>query len=258
MGQLEDVTPAWAWEGADGSGVRVCLLDSGVEADHAGAGPVDLALTVVDAPDGRLTVAEENPSVDRVGHGTACAAVIRSIAPAASLTSVRVLTDGIFGGGQALLAGLEWAIEQGYDVVNLSLSTTRPQLQQPLHDLADQAYFRRTLLVVAAHNMPVHSYPWTFASVVSVACHDEPEPMLHYYNPSPPAEFLAHGVRVLVPWLDSGDKRVTGNSFATPHISGLCALILSKHPWLTPFQVKSVLFMTARNVRELAGGPPCP
>jgi subtilisin family serine protease len=50
-----------------------------------------------------------------------------------------------------------------------------------------------------------------------------------------------------VAWLDGTTLRVTGNSFATPHIAGICALVLAKHPELTPFQLKSVLYQTASN-----------
>ena len=61
-------------------------------------------------------------------------------------------------------------------------------------------------------------------------------------------EFFAHGVNVEVGWLGGGTRRCTGNSFATPHVAGICTLILSKHPDLTPFQLKSVLHLTSTNV----------
>jgi subtilisin family serine protease len=132
-------------------------------------------------------------------------------------------------------------------VINLSLSTTRKQFAALLHDLADAAYFRRTILVASAHNLPVESYPWRFSSVVSVGSHEEPDPLTWFYNPSPPVEFFARGLDVEVAWLGGGRIRCTGNSFATPHLSGICALILSKHPELTPFQLKNVLYLTAAN-----------
>jgi subtilisin family serine protease len=62
-------------------------------------------------------------------------------------------------------------------------------------------------------------------------------------------EFFARGLNVEVAWLGGETITATGNSFATPHVAGLCALVLSKHPQLTPFQLKSVLHLTARNVR---------
>jgi len=73
-----------------------------------------------------------------------------------------------------------------------------------------------------------------------------------FYNPTPPVEFFARGVNLDVAWLGGGQIRVSGNSFATPHISAISALILSKHPELTPFQLKSVLYLVATNV---GGGP---
>jgi subtilisin len=159
-----------------------------------------------------------------------------------------VLTDGKGGTGGALLAGLEHAIESGFDLINMSLSTTRPQFRERLGELADRAYFRRSVLVVSAHNMPVQSYPWTFSSVISVASHDQADPLTYYYNPAPPADFHARGARVLVARPGGGTLRGTGNSYAAPHITGIGALILSRHRWLTPFQLKSILYHCAANV----------
>ena len=123
----------------------------------------------------------------------------------------------------------------------MSLSTTKRRFVSELHDLADLAYFRRSIIVASAHNMPVRSYPWRFSSVMSVASHDQDDPLAWYRNPQPPVEFYARGVDVDVAWMDGARLRSTGNSFATPHISGICALILAKHPDLTPSEVKTLL-----------------
>ena len=185
---------------------------------------------------------------DLCGHGTACAGIVRSLAPECELYSARVLGAGFKGSGPVLLEGLRWAVDEGFDVINMSLSTTKRQFAELLHELADKAYFDDTVLVASAHNMPVESYPWRFSSVISVGSHEEPDPMTFFYNPSPPVEFFARGVDVEIAWLGGGTILSTGNSFATPHMSGICALVLSKHPELTPFQLKSVLYLTANNV----------
>ena len=114
--------------------------------------------------------------------------------------------------------------------------------------LADKAYFNRTILVASAHNMPVESYPWRFSSVISVGSHAESDSLRFYYNPNPPVEFFARGVDVDLAWSGGVTIRATGNSFATPHMSGLCALVLGKYPQLTPFQLKSVLYLISTNV----------
>ena len=193
-------------------------------------------------------VATQDEEGDLCGHSTACAGVIRGLAPDCEIYSARVLGAGYTGSGPVLLGGLRWAVEQGFDVVNMSLSTTKRQFAEVLHELADKAYFNRTILVASAHNMPVESYPWRFSSVISVGSHEEPDPLAFYYNPSPPVEFFGRGVNVEVPWSGGRTLNVSGNSFATPHLSSVCALILSKHPELTPFQLKSVLYLTANNV----------
>jgi subtilisin len=243
----ERVTREWAWGGSSGEGVRVCILDSGVERDHPLVGSLDGAVAVAIQENGDLVV-EKDSEGDLCGHGTACAGIVRSLAPGCALFSVRVLGAGYTGSGPALLAGLRWAVEEGFDVINMSLSTTKREFAATLHELADLAYFRRAMLVASAHNMPVESFPWRFASVVSVGSHEEAERLAFFYNPTPPVEFFARGLDVDVAWLGGGRLRVTGNSFATPHMSGLCALVLGKHPELTPFQLKSVLYLTATNV----------
>jgi subtilisin family serine protease len=241
------VTRDWALGGSTGKGVRVCILDSGVEPGHPMVGAIDGAVAFRRGEDDEIQV-EEDTEGDLCGHGTACAGIVRSLAPECSLYSVRVLGAGFKGSGSILLEGLRWAVEQGFDVINMSLSTTKRQFAGLLHELADSAYFRRTVLVASAHNMPVESYPWRFSSVISVGSHEEPDPLAFFYNPSPPVEFFARGVGVEIAWLGGGTILSTGNSFATPHMSGICALVLAKHPELTPFQLKSVLYLTANNV----------
>jgi subtilisin family serine protease len=237
----------WAWGGADGSGIRVCVLDSGVDGSHPLVAPVDRAWHVVTADAGTPRVDECEPQ-DTAGHGTACAGIIRSVAPRVSLSSVKVLGDGRSGSAAALITGLAFAIEEGFDVINMSLSTARPEFRSRLAELCDRAYFRRTMLVVAAHNLPVESFPSNFASVISVASHAEADAMTYYYNATPPVEFYARGVRVDVASPGGRTTRNTGNSFAAPHVAGIVALILSIHPWLTPFQLKNVLYHCATNV----------
>jgi subtilisin len=244
LAPFDRIDRAWAFGAGDGEGVAVAIVDSGVEGDHpAVAGRLRESVQVeVDGDDATVVAAEPT---DAVGHGTACAGIIVGLAPQATILSVRVLGSDNRGKGLAFATGLEWAIEHGASIVNLSLSSRSEALYATLHDLVDRAYFAGTLLVCAANNVAVASYPSLFASVVSVAAHDVRDPDTWFYNPRPPVEFGAYGLDVNVAWKDGGRITATGNSFAAPHIAGFAARIRATHPTATPFEIKTILAATA-------------
>jgi subtilisin len=245
---LDEITPEWAWGGSAGEGVKVAVIDSGIDADHpAVGGRIGGHVAITDGPMGLLH--HEGPHGDSYGHGTACAGIIRSIAPSCELYSVKVLGSRLTGRGTTFAAGLQWAIENGMHVCNVSMGTTKKNFFGLLHNLADRAYFQNTMLITAANNMPVPSFPSLYASVISVASREGAEnPYLFYYNPSPPVEFGAPGIDVRVAWAEGGWITATGNSFAAPHITGIVTKVLGKHPNLTLFQMKTVLRALSANV----------
>lgn len=239
---------AWALEGATGAGVRVAVVDSGVDADHPRVGGLAGAVAFEpddEAPYGFRTI--EGPHDDLVGHGTACAAIIRALAPEAEIVSVRVLGSNLKGRGSILRAGIAWAVEHDIDVANLSLSSRSATMFGPLHEVADAAFFAGTVLVSAVNNLPGPSYPSQYSSVLSVATGPVDAPDRLLANPRPPAEFGAYGVDVDVAWLEGGSTVATGNSFAAPHVAGIAALVRGKHPHLTPYEVKAVLQAISAN-----------
>ena len=255
--RLGGITPEWAWGGADGSGVRVAIVDSGVDADHPaleGCVDVEEGVALRLGPDGEVEEVR-GAHRDAFGHGTACAGIVHDLAPGARVTSVKVLGEGLAGKAAVFLRGLAWCVEQGFDVINLSLGTTREDWALPFHEVCDRAYFAGSLVVTAANNVQRPSWPSLLSSVVSVACNTTEDPERFHFNPDPPTEFLARGVDVDVAW--RGGQRITGtgNSYAAPHIAGMAARILSKHPGLRPFQVKTILWATAANVQEAPSRP---
>jgi subtilisin len=245
----------WAFAGSAGAGVRLAVVDSGIDPEHPRVGGIQGAVSMVadpDTEDGYRAV--EGAHEDLVGHGTACAAIIRSIAPEVEIYSVRVLGANLKGRGSLFHAGICWAVDHGMQVANLSLSSKSDAMFAPLHDIADEAYFKRTLLVAAANNQPGPTYPSQFSSVISVACLPGKDPMALAYNPDPPVEFGARGIDVDVAWLNGESMVASGNSFAAPHVAGMVALVLAKHPDLTPFQVKSLLQAVSRNAQQFGEG----
>jgi subtilisin len=253
IGPLSQLTPEWAWGGSTGEGVKVGVIDSGVEHDHPALEGRVAGGTVVEMDrrtKSQVRFKEDDPPSDIFGHGTACAAIIHGLAPEAELYSIRVIGRDLSGKAMQFAGGIQWAIEHGMQVVNMSLSTSRQEYYGLFHELADDAYFNGVVLVSAVNNIPAPSYPSLYSSVISVAAHEGKDPMTYYYNPSPPVEFGAPGIDLDVAWLGKSRIVSTGNSFAAPHIAGIVALIRAKHPELTPFQVKTVLLACAANTRR--------
>ncbi len=256
VGPLGAITREWAWGHSTGKGVRVAVIDTGVEHDHPALGDSVRGGVIVeydeDAEDGYRVDPDERPR-DLSGHGTACAGIIHSLAPEAEIYSIRVLGRDMRGRALQFAGGLEWAIANDMQVINMSLSTSKEEYFALFHELADLAFFKGVNLVSAVNNIPAPSYPSTFSSEISVAAHDCPDPFTFYYNPLPPVEFGAPGIDVEVAWLNKQYATNTGNSFAAPHIAGIVALIRGKHPDLTPFQIKTVLMACAANSRGVSG-----
>lgn len=256
FGPIASITREWAWGGATGKGIRVAVIDSGVEYNHPWLHNAVKGGVIVEY-DGRrkegVKISDEPQPQDLFGHGTACAGIIHKLAPDAEIYSVRVLGKDATGRALQFAGGLRWAIQNGMSVMNLSLSTSKQEYYALFHELADEAYFKNILLISAVNNIPAPSYPSLYSSVISVAAHEGQDPLTYYYNPEPPVEFGAPGIDVEVAWRDSMAMTTTGNSFAAPHIAGIATLIRSKHPELTPFQIKTVLYACASNVTSVNG-----
>ena len=246
------IRPESLWKGRTGRGVRVAVVDSGIDTEHPDLkGKVKESVEAV-AEDGRIEF-RPSSSGDQAGHGTACAGIIASIAPDVDLYSVKVLGPKASGSGDMFLVGLDYAIKQKFRVINLSLGTTKRDFFAPLHDLLDRAYQAGCIVVSAANNLPYPSYPSIFSSsVVSVVKRAGGDPFNFGYRYGQVIELVAPGVEVTTTWPGGGYRQLTGNSFACPYVVGIIALLVEAYPNLTPFQVKSVLYTVAQRNREKA------
>jgi subtilisin family serine protease len=246
------IQPDELWKGRTGRGVRVAVVDSGIDSEHPDLkGKVRESVEAV-TEDGRI---EFRPSTsgDQAGHGTACAGIITSIAPDVDLYSVKVLGPKASGTGDMFLVGLDYAIKQKFRVINLSLGTTKRDFFAPLHDMLDRAYQAGCVVVSAANNLPYPSYPSIFSSsVVSVVKRSGGDPFNFGFRYGQVIEVVAPGVEVKTTWPGGGYRQLTGNSFACPYVVGIIALMIEAYPNLTPFQVKTVLHTIAQRNREKA------
>ena len=235
---------------ATGEGVRVCVIDSGVERRlleekfrrqgqqiHPIEGAVFLAARSEPLPyDGR----QSTP------HGTTVADIILTIAP-----RVRLFSADVFGPQgscevEVVIRALRWAIDVWKcKIVNLSLGVPEQRLQQvhrrqQLLRAVEEGYFKDVLIFAAAANEHplTRSYPAAFAPpLISVDKHLFDDPLQFAYQLREPIEFLAHGRGYLGPFASE-----PATSWAAPHLAGIAARILSLRPNLKPFEIKTLLY----------------
>ncbi len=224
--------------------VDVAVVDSGIDATHpdlttriSRAYAVEM---VEDEPQLREQRVDENNDV--YGHGTAVANIITKIAPNARLVDIRVLNVANVGAGKALARGFEFAVDEGIRVINLSLAATAKFAPQ-LCELCELAYRRNLVVVAARRNMPLadNGYPAEFSSCISVDVGKFNSATQVQFREDHAVEFVGHGEDVKVAAAGGGYTSMTGTSFATPAVSGMCSLLVGANPDLRPFDIKSLL-----------------
>lgn len=223
-----------------GRGVRVAILDTGVDESHPDLTGKVSSYDLVRS--GGSFACKPAKGTDQVGHGTACAWIIKQMAPESEVHSVKIIGGHAGGSNAELIEGMRWAIEQKMDVVNISAGTLDRKSRDRISDLADQAYYGGVTIVAAANNNPrLKAYPAMLSSVVAVDAQAIKDKLTVRYRLQNPTEVEADGIYVEVPGNDGKPKYYTGTSFACPRVSAIVARLLSVHPNLQPFEVRSLL-----------------
>ena len=235
------------WEelaGMDLAPVDVAILDSGIDATHptlAGRIVEAYGVQTIDARE-QVVPLPNDADNDLFGHGTAVASIVTGVAPNARLYDVRVLGGSSSSGEQILCKGLRHAVDRRWQVLNLSLAAGYG-IRGELQALCDQAYYRSQTVIAARRNIPVlgDGLPAEFSACIGVDLGAYDAPFHFGFQPGLPIEFAAGGEGVTAAARGGGWTTVTGTSFATPAVSGLCALLLGAFPDLQPYEIKSVL-----------------
>jgi subtilisin family serine protease len=230
-----------------GQGIKIALLDSGVETAHPQLNGLALAddLAIIEK-DFQIS-SMPGGGRDVFGHGTAIAAIIRQLAPEAQIGSFRVLGEHLRSRSLIIREGVRQAIERGYQILNCSFGCGREDHVLLYKDWIDEAYLKDRHIVAACNNQDFMKREWPghFPTVVTVnftRC-DEPDSL--FYHRGHLVEFAARGEDIEVPWLGGAKKKVTGSSFAAPHVAGLLARLVSGCPTLSPLQAKALLLRLA-------------
>lgn len=219
-----------AWLKTKGKGIKVAVLDTGIDPDHR-----DLAGNVKAHVD---FTGSRHGSEDVQGHGTHCAGVIGAmendlgmvgVAPEVELYSAKVLGDNGSGGYDSIVKGIRWAMEMGVDVISMSLgSSSKPPAF--VHQAIKDAYNKGIVLVAATgnENSPV-CWPAAFDEVIAVSAVDQVLQRAKFSNYGIQNEIAAPGVDIVSTYKNGTYARLSGTSMATPLVAGAVALIIARH-----------------------------
>ena len=210
------------------SQIQVAIVDSGIDTSHSGVRDVAGGVHIQISEKGEILFLDDH--ADCAGHGTACAGIIRKKAPDAALYSVRIFDESLIADGRALIAAVQWCIDNEMDVVNLSLGTTDVTFKKSLQKVCRKAVDAGVILVAAESNDGRESYPAVFPEVIGVTGGAIYEPDGFYYRKDQRIECVARGDEQRVCWLNGKYIMTGGNSFAAPHITGIIAHLLEQHP----------------------------
>jgi hypothetical protein len=229
---------------ATGAGVRVALIDSGINPQHSHVGGISGGCGFLATPAGDVQATEDY--TDRIGHGTALAGILRAKAPQVELYAVKIFAERLAASLAVLEAALRWALEQQMHLINLSLGTANPDHRERMHAVVAEANRLGTLLVAASPPGHEAMLPAALPGVIGVAGDDRCGWGEHFYI-ADPIPFRAHPCPRPLPG-PAQARNFRGHSFASAHIAAALALLLEKRPGLTVGEAKEYLRQTSRSI----------
>lgn len=263
----------WQEEGLDGEGISIAIIDTGLDTQHP-----DFQGRIAGVTD----FTGEGPA-DGHGHGTHCASIAagsgaasggryRGVAPKATIYSAKVLRSNGNGMMSDVMAGVEWAVDQGAQVISLSLGGPGPSNgTDALSELCDAAVEAGAVICVAAGNDGPAAYtvgsPGAARHVITIGASNHQDRIAGFSSRGPTLDgrvkpdMVLPGVDIVAARasgtsmgtvVDEHYTSASGTSMATPHAAGVCALLLQAEPTLSCGHIKARLMQTAVHLGESA------
>lgn len=252
---MQVINAPMAWkENFTGKGVKIAVVDSGIAA-HA-----DLPLA-----GGVSTVDYTDEWIDDNGHGTHVAGLIGAdlndqgvagAAPDASLYAVKALDNNGEGTLTDFLEAIDWSIQNEMDIINLSLGTDTES--EAMKNILQQAYDQGILIVGSSGNnweTGGVDFPAKFESVIAVSAADISLAISDYSSRGPEIEFSAPGTEVISTFLDGRYASTSGTSTASPHVTGLLAVLKERFPNMTHRELRKELQYHTEDLGEPGKDP---
>jgi subtilisin family serine protease len=241
-----------AWAKTQGAGAAVAVIDTGIDATHP-----DLAGQVV----GGINILDpQHPDnwKDDEGHGTHVAGTIAAaglnggyagVAPKAKLYAVKVLDKDGNGNYSDVIAGIEWAMDHGVKIANMSLGADEGS--DPLHNAVKAALAKGMIIIAAAGNTGGSvGYPGAYPEAVAVGASDKTDKVAPFSSRGPEVAYIAPGVDIFSLKMGGGYVSLSGTSMASPHIAGLAALAYAEGA-RTPSALRAALDKAANPIAGL-------
>ncbi|MCX4769420.1 type VII secretion-associated serine protease mycosin [Streptomyces sp. NBC_01285] len=245
------------WQDTRGKGVRVAVIDTGVDDTNP------QLTSAVDASAGAdlLPGGGTDGTVDQVGHGTKVAGIIAArprggtgfvgLAPEATIIPIRQNDEKNSGKDTTMAAAIDHAIAKGAEVINISQDTTRPLTEDSVLGRAVARAIGRDIVVVASagndgmDGRPKRTYPAAFDGVLAVAASDRNNERAPFSQAGGFVGVAAPGVDIVSTVPGNGQCTDNGTSFSAPYVTGVAALMRAKYPAWTAAQIVARIEQTA-------------
>ena len=220
-----------AWQYTEGQGVRVGVIDTGIDFTHPDlVGQVDGGYDAIDKSTKREDYRDQN------GHGTHVAGTIAAlrnnsgvvgVAPKSRLYAIRVLDANGSGNLSDVIDGIIWCANNNIQVANMSLGSDNPS--ETMQKALRYAMYSGVVVVAAAGNSGgAVGYPGAYPEVIAVSASDSNDNIADFSSRGPSVKFIAPGVDIVSTKMGGGYTSMSGTSMATPHVTGLAALAISQ------------------------------
>jgi type VII secretion-associated serine protease mycosin len=272
---LQRVLMDQLWSQSTGKGVRVAVIDTGVDVKNpqlakavdAKSGVNLIPKDAKDANGNKLERGKENGTTDTVGHGSKVAGIIAArpakgtgfvgLAPDATIIPVQQNDADGHGTAKTLADAIQYAIDKEADVINISQDTANAVEPTPLlKEAIDKALAKEIVVVASAGNDGLggnvkRTYPASYEGVLAVAASDRNNERAAFSQSGDFVGVAAPGVDMISTVPGGGHCADNGTSFSAPYVAGLAALIKAKHQDWTQAQIVAQIEQTAE--RSVAG-----
>jgi subtilisin len=247
-----DAEKVWSTTTADT--IKVAVVDSGIDLDHP-----DLSSNI---KGGINTISSSRSADDDNGHGSHVAGIIAALNNSTGvvgvghridLYAVKVLNRNGSGDISDIIEGIQWSINNGMAIINMSLGTSSDI--QSFHDAVIAAKNAGVVVVAAAGNSGPSDntviYPARYPQVIAVSAVNSSNNISGFSSRGPEVDLTAPGESIYSTYRSGGYRTMSGTSMASPHVAGAAALVLSNHPGFTPDQVQTHLMNNAELLNGL-------